>query len=296
MNKVFVVGGASVDKIIHLDRLPEPKAGTIFSKGSFDMVGSTGCGKAISLHKLGMDITFHAMVGSDHSGDYIVHDLEKHGVPFLYDIDPAGTEEHVNLMDDSGNRISIYTKYATFEPEVNYDRLETYVTDSEYIVLNIINYARKVIPIAKKHAKKIWCDIHDYDGVNEYQSDFIEAADYIFMSSDQMKDYKPYMLQLIEHGKEMVVCTHGKDGATAITKQGDFIELPILPKYQRTDTNGAGDNFFAGFLYAYDKGYPIRQCLQYGTIVAGLCITSDKIVYPELSKEMVDQEYQKYYR
>lgn len=296
MNKVFVVGGASVDKIIFMDHLPEPKPVTVFSKDSYIMVGSTGCGKALSMQKLGMDTTFHAMLGADKSAELIKDTMEDAGIRFLYDIDPKGTEEHVNLMDDNGGRISIYTQYATFEPEIDLDKLEGVIKENDYIVLNIINYARRLISIAKQYKKEIWCDIHDYDGINDYHTDFIEAADYIFMSSDSIADYQDFMKKLMKKNKKLVVCTHGKAGVSALSSDGRFIELPIIDKYDRINTNGAGDNFFSGFLYAYSKGNSLEKCLQYGTIVAGLCIKSKEIVFPELSEEAVELEYNKYYR
>ena len=78
--------------------------------------------------------------------------------------------------------------------------------ESDYVVLNIMNYCRYLIPIAKKYNKEIWCDIHDYDGKNEYYNDFIEGADYIFMSSEYGIDYKELMRKFIGMGKKLVVC------------------------------------------------------------------------------------------
>jgi sugar/nucleoside kinase (ribokinase family) len=296
MSKVFVVAGATVDKIIRMDKLPEPKSGTIFSKASYDTIGSTGCGKAISLQRLGFDTTFHAMIGADSSGELIKSKLEQLGVRFIYDIDPKGTEEHVNIMDDFGGRMSIFTRYATFEPELDTARFDPIIQDSDYIVLNIINYARYLIPLIKKQKKEIWCDIHDYDGMNEYHKDFIDAADYIFMSSDHMKDYMEFMQEQIRRNKKLVVCTHGKEGATALAAGGKFVEVPIIDAYQRVDTNGAGDNFFSGFLYAHAKGLPLMECLNYGSIAAGLCVNSSELVNPVLSSACIQKEYEKYYR
>lgn len=64
-----------------------------------------------------------------------------------------------------------------------------------------------------------------------------------------MKDYKQFMEKMIKAVKKLVVCTHGKSGATALTSEGKWIEEGIVEKYKRVDTNGAGDAFFTGFLY-----------------------------------------------
>ncbi|WP_018247449.1 carbohydrate kinase family protein [Orenia marismortui] len=294
MKKLLVVGGASYDSIIYIDDLPEG-SGTFFSRDFNETVGSTGVGKALNLGRLGFSTVFHAMIGKDIYGEKVKESFADKKIDFIYDIDPKGTERHTNIIDKDGSRISIYTSYATFEPVIDYSKLEEKVKDSDYLILNIINYARELIPVAKKCNKEIWCDIHDYDGENEYHQDFIESADYLFMSSDSLDNYKEFMEKMINKGKKLVVCTHGKDGATALTKDGEWIEVPIIADYEMLDSNGAGDSFFAGFLYGFSKGYCIERSLRIGTIVAGLCITSYELAYEKLNEDLIEVEYDKYY-
>jgi sugar/nucleoside kinase (ribokinase family) len=293
MKKLLVVGGASYDSVIYMGEFPG--VGTHYSKDFHETAGSTGVGKAINFGKLGFDTTFHAMIGDDLYGDKIKEGFKGENVDFIYDIDPKGTERHMNIIDDNGRRISIYVAYATFEPEVNYTRLEEKAKASDYLVLNIINYARELIAVANKYNKPIWCDIHDYDGENEYHQDFIEAADYLFMSSESLPNYKEFMEKMIAEGKKLVICTHGKEGATALTADGQWIEIPIIDDYEMVDSNGAGDSFFTGFLYGFSKGYSVQKSLRIGTIVAGLCITSYELAYEKLSEELIEAEYNKYY-
>jgi len=294
MKKLLVVGGASYDWVIYMGEFP--KVGTHYSKGFHETAGSTGVGKAMNFGKLGFDTTFHAMIGDDLYGEKIKECFKGENIDFIYDIDPKGTERHTNIIDDNGNRISIYVAYATFEPEVDYTRLEEKVKASDYLVLNIINYTRELIAVANKYNKAIWCDIHDYDGENEYHQGFIEAANYLFMSSESLPNYKEFMERMIGEGKKLVICTHGKDGATALTEDGEWIEVPIIDDYEMVDSNGAGDSFFAGFLYGFSKGYSIEKSLRIGTIVAGLCITSYELAYEQLNEVLIEEEYSKYYR
>ena len=295
MKKVLVLGGVSFDTIIHLNRLPEPKPTTIHYSETNETVGSTGAGKAFCLAKLNMDTTLQGLMGLDTYGEKIKCACRERNINYLYEIDPKGTERHTNLMDKQGRRISIYTNSSSFEPNVNYEAMEEYIKCSDYIVLNIINYCRNYIPLIKKYNKEIWTDLHDYDGKNPYHSDFMEAADYITMSSDCLEDYKTVMKELIGKGKKLVVCTHGKDGVSAIDAEGNWYDLPIINGYKMKDANGAGDNFFSGVLYGHSKGYPILKCLQLGTITAGLCITSPELVYELLTEELLNAEYDKYF-
>lgn len=295
MKKVFVAGGVSYDTIIYLDSFPGKNPQTIFSKGSNEMVGSTGSGKALNLCRLDFETVLHSTIGTDNNGKKVKEFFEKENLTFLYDKDSSGTEAHTNLMDKNGGRISIYTSYATFEPQIEYERLEKEIEKADYVILNIINYVRNLIPVAKKYRKEIWCDIHDYDGKNEYQLDFIQGADYIFMSSDSMENYREFMEKLIKSGKKLVVCTHGKNGCTALMENLEWIEIPIIKGYNMVDTNGAGDSFFSGVLYGFSKGYDIKKCLQFGTIAGGLCVTSKEIVCRNMTPDLLEKEYVKYF-
>jgi sugar/nucleoside kinase (ribokinase family) len=214
---------------------------------------------------------------------------------FLYDIDPQGTERHVNLMAEDGGRISIYVAYASLEPRVSLTALEPVIAASNFVVINIINYCRWLIPLARRLGKPIWCDLHDWDGKNDYHRDFVAAADYVFMSSDALPDYRALMQSLITEGKRLVVCTHGRDGSTASTAGGEWFETPIIDDYPRVDTNGAGDAFFAGFLYGHAHGYTTAVCLRIASIVSGLCIGSHELVCMDLSAQRLAVEYRRHF-
>ncbi len=115
------------------------------------------------------------------------------------------------------------------------------------------------------------------------------------MGSDSMPDYLPFMEALIRRGKKLVVCTHGKEGSSALTSQGEWIETPIINAYAKLDTNGAGDAFFSGFLYGYSQGYALEVCLRIATVVAGLCVTSSELALPSLSAGLVEAEYARHF-
>jgi sugar/nucleoside kinase (ribokinase family) len=291
MRKILIAGDVTFNSMIYLERFPQPVPQTTFSKGFHETVGGTAAGKALNLNRLGLDVTLHGLIGEDTPGGQIRAYFEREKLAFVYDIDPKGTQRHVNLMEDGGGRISIYVAYATFEPEIDLGRIETLVSGSDVVVLNLSHYCRRIIPLAKRHAKAIWCDIHDYDGQNDYHRDFIDGADVLTMSSDAMPSYRPFMEKLIASGKQLVVCTHGRKGSTALTAGRQWIETPALTCYGQRDTNGAGDAFFAGVLYGHAHGYTIDRCLRLGAITAGLCITSSELFAPALNPAEIEKEY-----
>ncbi len=296
MTQVLIVGGVSFNTMIYVEAFPRPVPQTLFPKAFHETIGSTGAGKALNLSKLGMEVTFEGLIGDDDRGAKIRAYLDQPRLRFIPDVDPKGTQQHVNLMNDEGQRISIIIASGSPRPAIDTARIEDALVRADYVALNIENYCRYLIPLIVQHNKAIWCDIHDYDGRNPHHGDFIQAADYIFMSSDAMPDFRPFMADLIARGKRLVVCTHGRHGATALTEDGRWFEVPVVDTYVRQDSNGAGDAFFAGFVYGHARGYPVERCLEMATIVSGLCITSSELAHPELSAARVEAEYRRYYR
>lgn len=296
MDKVLIIGGTSYDSIITLNKLPEPKPQTIHYAPFHETVGSTGAGKALNLRKLNVPSVLHSMIGHDDYGKKIIHKLENEDVTFHYDIDENGTERHVNLMDEEGQRISIFITQSSQHPKIDLTLLDKLIQDCDLVVLNILAYTKQLISLCKKYQKPIWTDLHDYDGHNNYHQEFIEAADVIFLSSDNLEDYKVTMTQFIDSDKQFVVCTHGKRGATLLTKDGKWQDIDVIHEYPFQDANGAGDSFFSGFLYGYLHQRSFDDCLKLATITAGLCITSKELAYEGLTDELLQQEYHKYYK
>lgn len=295
MKNIFIIGGASYNSVITLDEFPEAIPKTIHNCHFNETIGNTGSGKALTLSKLEFNTTFHALIGADSFGEKVSSFLQEHNLNFIADIDSKGTERHLNIMNNKGERISIFINPSSDIPKIDYSKFEKEIKKADYVVVNIANYCRYILPICKKLNKEVWTDLHDYDGKNEYHQDFIDASDYIFLSSDNLPDYKPFMKLQIDNGKKLVVCTHGKDGATAYTKKGEWIETPILDTYKMMNANGAGDSFFSGFLYGFSKGYDMTKCMQFGTITSGLCIESEMITNNKLSKTLIENEFLKYY-
>lgn len=64
-----------------------------------------------------------------------------------------------------------------------------------------------------------------------------------------------------------------KDGCL-IYKDGKFIFVRSVDEFVRVDSTGAGDAFFAGFMYGIIKGEPIEKCVLYGNLTGGKCVTA----------------------
>ena len=292
---VLILGGTTFDHVVTLDEFPKSVPQTIHKATFFETAGSTGTGKSVSLKRLGVSNTLYSVLGNDHYGKKIMDYLKSEEVDFIINIDNQGTERHINIMDSKGKRISMFITLSSEFPLVNKKILRENIKKCDIVVLNIISYCKEFIPLLRGHKKPVWTDLHDFNEGSLYHKPFIEVSDYIFLSSDNLKNYKKIMQEFIQMGKELVVCTHGEEGATAFTKDGEWIDEPALTGFQIIDTNGAGDNFFSGFLYAYLKEKSIKVCMRYGAICGALCISSQKIVSEKLTANLIEDMYTRYY-
>ena len=282
---ILILGGASLDTIIHLPALPTPEPQTIWPRESYRALGSTGAGKSLNLAALGQTVVFHTLLGEDPEGQQIQVALGHPGIRLLTEQTDAPTEQHVNLMSADGKRISLFIQPPPEPEQVDWNQAQQALAECAVAVVNILGYTRSALPWLKASGTPIWTDLHDYDGHNSYHEPFIDAARAIFLSSDNLPDYRTTMEGLIARGKEFVVCTHGSEGATLLNKEGRWLEQPVMPVSGVVDTNGAGDAFFSGFLHRYLQGAELADCLRAGAICGALCVTSSELASPELSRE-----------
>jgi acarbose 7IV-phosphotransferase len=296
MRKIFIIGGTTFDHIVRLSHFPQPIPQTIHTAPFHEGTGSTGSGKALNLTRLGVPNTLYSVLGDDIYGRHIINDLKTNGVEFIYDTDPAGTERHVNIMDEKGGRISMFITQSSEKIDHTIQAVKEAIATSDVIVLNIIAYCRHLIPLLQNINKPIWTDLHDYDGSNTYHNDFISAAQYIHLSSDNLPDYRKVMHRFIQEGKELVICTHGKEGATLLTKEGTWIEQAALVSYPLTDSNGAGDAFHAGFLAGWIKESNLSTCMQMGAVCAAWCVGSKQLFSPQLTPALLAAEVQRHFK
>ena len=282
-----VIGGVSWNQVIDVPHLPSGRTETIWATASRTGIGATGAGKALNLARLGFDTRLHALMGADPDGDRAAEELSAAGVKLHRVSDPAGTERHVNLMDPRGRRASIYVNDSTYDPEISQADLEEFVAGADFVWVNLANYARRALPVLATLGMPAWVDIHDWDGVKDHHRDFVDAADYLFMSDEGHLEALG-LAAMLAPTRELVVVTHGSRGATAFVGKADPIEVPPL-EVEAVDPNGAGDAFGAGVMFGVSRGWEWSRALAAGAAVAGGCVATGHLADPGLTPEWVEQ-------
>ncbi len=260
--RTVVAGPATWNTMVRLDHLPEPRPHTVFARGSVRTLGGTSAGKVLHLADLGVATTLVADVGTDPEGDLILAALgHADGAEVLARRIIGPSEQHLNLMTDAGERISIYLAVPVASPAPDAAAVAR-LARAEHVVLDLSAVGQSLLPAAVASGATLWTDLHDYDGVAEFHRPFAEACAFIFLNDDGTDDHLTLMTSLLERGASTVVCTLGAKGAVACTGEGWF-ECPAEPA-EVVDTNGAGDAFFAGFFAAHVGGAGTAECLRAG--------------------------------
>lgn len=262
MPKVFIAGPASWNQLVSLDELPAPVPHMVFARGSRWTLGGTSAGKALNLAGLGVQTVLRTVVADDADGRRIVDELTAAGVTLVLEDAIGGSESHLNLMDTAGGRVSIYLRAAmtTPGPGRHDDAAETALASADAVVVDLAEHARPFLRRALDRGAPVWCDIHDYDGVADYHTEFIDAASYLFMNDDgfarrngqpgEHTGLEDFMQARIAAGARAVVVTEGARGARSLTADGRWHHVPADEVSTIVDTNGAGDAFFSGVLSA----------------------------------------------
>lgn len=261
---LFVHGPASWNRIVLLDRLPDPVPHMVFANRWWDTVGGTSAGKAIGLAGLGHDTVLATALAGDAEGELVRSLLERVGVRML--VSRSGvTERHLNLMTPQGERLSIYLAQPPGAPpeHAHHEALREAMTAAAALVLDLSPASRDLLPLARATGRPLWVDLHDYDGHAEFHQPFLEAADVVFLNGDRTGDPRALLERCLRFGAAFAVCTLGADGALALASSGRSHATAAVPT-RVVDTNGAGDAFFAGALDAHLAGADLPELLAAG--------------------------------
>jgi sugar/nucleoside kinase (ribokinase family) len=76
-------------------------------------------------------------------------------------------------------------------------------------------------------------------------------------------------LEALANGRTRTVVKHGGEGCITLDHEGRRVALPAFG-IDALDSTGAGDSFDAGFLYAWRRDLPLRECLRWGAACGAL--------------------------
>ncbi|MFB7269971.1 carbohydrate kinase family protein [Streptomyces sp. NPDC056244] len=285
----MVVGGSGVDTVVRVDSLPVPLADSVGVGPIREWPGHTGGNVALGCRALGLDVKFLDFIGDDWTGGQVRERLTKGGVDFEVLISPAGTRRAVNLVEKTGRRMSFYDGRDPADLRMPRDFYLPHLRRARHVHLSITNFARFLYDDIESLGVPASTDLHDWDGLSDYQREFALRSDLVFLSAAGAGErIASVMREILREGRaEAVIATAGAGGSYLMTRQGSRTPRPVpatIPPAPVVDSNGAGDAYVCGFLYGRLAGLDLEACARMGAVAGAYACTSggnEALIGPE---------------
>ncbi|SDM19122.1 Sugar or nucleoside kinase, ribokinase family [Allokutzneria albata] len=273
---MVVVGGVGVDTIVRVGELPLPVEDTIKVPPIRRYVGHTGNGVAMGCHTLGLRTHLADVIGDDPDGAFVLEHYRRAGLPFAYRTHPSGTRCAVNLVDPDGQRTSLYDGRHPDGMTVAPSLYQPLLRRTRHAHLSIVDWARHALADAVELGLSTSTDLHNWDGVSEFRQDFAYGADLVFLSAGKLRGRMSAVVEdIFERGRaKVVVVMDGGRGSFLCLPGSSPLHVPAVPVDCVVDTNGAGDSYVAGFVYAFLAGREWGECARAGALAGAHAVRS----------------------
>lgn len=283
MLDILVVGGVGVDTIVRVPEIAIGEGDSSHVEPIHDYVAHTGNGVALGCLHLGLATRFIDYIGDDEQGRLVLAHYERHGLDFRHLISPNGTSRSVNLVDAGGRRFSFYDYRHDPDLRMPAEFFGPHVAQAKSIHVSIPNHTRDVLE-AIPEGVHVSTDLHGWDGEAEHQKAFAQRADLVTMSAARLGgNPEKAMRWVLDNGRaSVVIATDGEHGGYLLERGGALERYAAIDPVRElgwtdwapVDSNGAGDAFVAGMLWARAQGSDLATALDAGRIAGAYACRS----------------------
>lgn len=265
MGKILVSGLVNVETTVRVRQFPIPYYPIDYPFFGIDSaVSGVAYNIALAIKTLGDDVRLCSMLAPDLYGAQIRAQLAVDGIDTCGVHDALRqTPASVVLYDEQGRR-QIYCDLKDVQ-ETSYPFENTCLDDADLVVACNTNFNRLLLHMAREAGKTVATDVHVLGDVyDEYNREFLQCADIVFLSDEAVgDDYRPFLQRLAEaYPMKLIVLGRGGKGAAMYRRDGDRItEHPAAHCARVVNTVGAGDALFSAFVHAYAQGHTPEEAL-----------------------------------
>lgn len=255
-------------------------------------LGGSPTNVAMNSARLGLNSRMVASVGDDGFGEYIFARLKEVGV----------NTESISKLEKKPTSVIFVSRTQNTPEFIPYRQADYFISESQIptellTATNIFhttcfalskNPAQTTILKKAEEAYNLGCqlsiDINYADELWEDKKEALRVIKAYCKYNPLIKISEDDMLRLFDRtlphneifeffhneGVETICLTLGSKGVKLSQKNKENIQLPAIKVDNVMDATGAGDAFWSGFLFAYIKEKPIKECLEVALQLAAL--------------------------
>lgn len=284
-NKVVVLGSLNVDRILQMDRVPEP--GETLALNNQDMAGGgKGANQAIAAARSGAQTSFIGRVGADENGKFMLQQLVNSGVTTdLVAVDEdAGTGQAFVMVEKSGeNRILIYGGANAQLSATDVKKAQAQIAAADLMVAQLetpVETTQFAFQMAKELGVKTI--LNPAPAVAKLPAELLKNTDVITPNETEVEILtgiavtdEAAMLKAAQRlhdlGVATVIITLGSKGVF----YDDGAQHGIVPafKVQAVDTTAAGDTFLGALSSELNPDLSnLKTAIEYGNKASSLAV------------------------
>ena len=252
--------------------------------------GGSAANTIAGIASFGGSTSFVGKVKRDQLGNIFTHDVRALGVHYETPIAESGPSTArclILVTSDAQRTMNTYLgACVTLGPDdVNADDVRdsavTYLEGYLWDPPAAKEAFRKAMKIAHEAGRKVALTLSDAFCVDRYRSEFQElvesGVDIVFANETEIcslyqVDNFDDALQKLRGKTTLAALTRGEKGSVVVS--GDEVHVIDPEKVERAiDTTGAGDQYAAGFLFGYTRGFDVARCGALGGMAAAEVIS-----------------------
>jgi ribokinase len=274
MTPILVSGLINLETTLRVDAFPIHYSPVLYPFfGVHSTVSGVGYNVAKALTTLGDAVNFLSLIGRGPVATLVREALAQDGIPDQFIVqDLEQTSQSVILYDKSGRRqINVDLKDIQ-EQALPQDLFQRALGACALASLCNVNFSRPFLQVARSQGKLVATDVHAISSLDdEYNRDFMQAADVLFMSDESLPCAPHEWAQAVQgrFGNEVIVVGLGAQGALLAVKSDDCIQhVSAVQTRQVVNTIGAGDALFSAFVHFYNQNRNPYQALAKAVVFA----------------------------
>jgi len=255
-------------------------------------LGGSPTNVAMNMARLGLRSKMIAAVGDDGFGDYIferfsevgvdvsnINRIEKKPTSVIFVSRTKGTPDFIPFRE-ADSCISEEQIPESLLKQAKIYHTTCFALSRKPAQTTILNKAKE----AYDSGCKLSIDVNYADEIWESKDEALEIIKAYCKFNPLIKISEDDMLRLFgkklphqeifdffhNEGVDIICLTLGSNGVILSQKDKELIQLPAIKIDMVMDATGAGDAFWSGFLFAYIKEKPVKECLEVALQLAAL--------------------------